>query len=333
MLRILGLRLSTDRYIEKTQGQMLLHTWNERHQERDFRKNLFQGLSRILLNIARVPLPRIGSFTVNDDGSLLLANRPLSVVVQQLENEQIPVDIPRHLTYTSVDSYVIDILNCLHDSRLRHQPNGASDKSDCIYQMSALAAMKAVSSLFLRRDLCHGPFLFNLTDLHQSNIFVDEIWNITCLIDLEWALSSPIEMIYPPRWLANQDINQMDEEIYDPVRQEFMDILEHTEQELSIQPHQRLSPVTKQAWEMGMFWYTLARRSPMGLVRVFYDHIQPILASWHEENSEFYTIMLEYWTINSIPFIDQNLADKEDYDRQLRQAFEDKADETLEDAP
>ncbi len=209
MLRILGLRLSTDRYIEKTQGQMLLHTWNERHQERDFRKNLFQGLSRILLNIARVPLPRIGSFTVNDDGSLLLANRPLSVVVQQLENEQIPVDIPRHLTYTSVDSYVIDILNCLHDSRLRHQPNGASDKSDCIYQMSALAAMKAVSSLFLRRDLCHGPFLFNLTDLHQSNIFVDEIWNITCLIDLEWALSSPIEMIYPPRWLANQDINQM----------------------------------------------------------------------------------------------------------------------------
>ncbi len=43
--------------------------------------------------------------------------------------------------------------------------------------------------------------------------------------------------------------------------------------------------------------------------------------------------MLEYWTINSIPFIDQTLADKEDYDRQLRQAFEDKADETLEDAP
>lgn len=88
----------------------------------------------------------------------------------------------------------------------------------------------------------------------------------------------------------------------------------------------------KQAWEMGTFWYTLALRSPMGLVRVFYDHIQPILASGHEENSEFYTIMLEYWTINSIPFIDQKLADKEDYDRQLRQAFEDKADETLEDA-
>ena len=305
---------------------MLLHTWNERHQERDFRKNLFQGLSRILLNIARVPLPRIGSFTVNDDGSLLLANRPLSVVVQQLENEQIPVDIPRHLTYTSVDSYVIDILNCLHDSRLRHQPNGASDKSDCIYQMSALAAMKAVSSLFLRRDLRHGPFLFNLTDLHQSNILVDDNWNITCLIDLEWALSSPIEMIHPPRWLANQDIDQMHEETYDPVRQEFMDILEDTEQEFSIQPRQRLSLVMKQAWKLGTFWYTLALRSPMGLVRVFYDHIQPILASGHEENSEFYTIMLEYWTIESIPFVDQKLADKEDYDRQLREAFEQAAE-------
>jgi hypothetical protein len=31
----------------------------------------------------------------------------------------------------------------------------------------------------------HGPFPLQLTDLHASNIFVDEDWNITCLIDLE----------------------------------------------------------------------------------------------------------------------------------------------------
>ncbi|KAK5310436.1 hypothetical protein LTR93_012030 [Exophiala xenobiotica] len=135
--------------------------------------------------------------------------------------------------------------------------------------MSALAAVKATSSLFLRRDLRHGPFIFSLTDLHQSNIFVDENWNITCLIDLA--------------------IDQMDEKIYDPVRREFLDVLEKTERELSIQPQQRLSVVVKQAWEMGTFWYTLALRSPMGLVRVFYDHIQPILANGHEKDDGFYT--------------------------------------------
>ncbi len=76
------------------------------------------------------------------------------------------MDIPRDLTYSSTDSYVIDTLNCLHDSRLRHQPNGVNDMGDCIYQMSALAAMKAASSLVLRRDLRRGPFIFSLTDLH-----------------------------------------------------------------------------------------------------------------------------------------------------------------------
>ncbi|KAJ9617962.1 hypothetical protein H2204_013254 [Knufia peltigerae] len=313
-------------YIEKTEGQMLSCTWNERHEEKGLRRNLFRNLSRILLNIAQVPLPRIGSFTVDNNGFLHLANRPLPLVTHQLENEQIPVDIPRHLTYTSTDSYVMDTLNCLHDSRLRHQPNGVSDTGDCIYQMSALAAMKVTSSLFLRRDLRHGPFVFSLTDLHQSNIFVDDDWNITCLVDLEWAFSCPVEMILPPRWLANQEIDEMDEKIYDPVRREFLDILEETEQELSTQFRDRLSVIMKQAWEMGTFWYTLALHSPMGLVRVFYDHIQPILANGHEEKGAFYTIMMEYWTIETTPFINKKLADKEDYDKQLRQAFEDQVE-------
>ncbi len=82
----------------------------------------------------------------------------------------------------------------------------------------------------------------------------------------------------------------------------------------------------KQAWEMGTFWYTLALRSPMGLVRVFHDHIQPILANGHEDNDEFYTIMMDYWTIKTSPFINKKLADKEDYDRQLCQAFGDKVE-------
>lgn len=151
------------------------------------------------------------------------------MVIHQLENEQIPVDIPRDLTYTSVDSYVIDTLNCLHDSRLRHQSNGVSDKADCVYQMSALAAMKAVLSLFLRRDLRHGPLALSLSDLHQRNIFVAENWNITCLIDLEWAFSCSVEMIHPPRWLANQAIDEMDEMTYDSFRREFLNVLERTE--------------------------------------------------------------------------------------------------------
>lgn len=305
---------------------MLSSTWNEERHNNEIRENLFRGLSRILLDITRVPLQRIGSFTVDNNGFLLLANRPLSMIIHQLENEKIPVDIPRQLTYTSADSYVADMLNCVHDSRLRHQPNGASDEADCVFQMSALAAMRALSPIFLRRDLCRGPFFLKLNDLHQSNIFVDDNWNFTCLVDLEWAFSCPVEMIQPPHWLANQTTGKLDDKIYDPLRREFVDILERSEQELAIQPQQRLSSAMKQAWETGAFWYVAALDNVWAFTSVFYEHIQPMLARDHKENNDFHFVMMEHWTIEPFPFVRKKLADKEDYDRQLREAFEDKAD-------
>ncbi|RMD42687.1 hypothetical protein DV735_g2401, partial [Chaetothyriales sp. CBS 134920] len=167
--------------------------------------------------------------------------------------------------------------------------------------MCALAGMKTTLSLFLRRDLRHGPFSFTLTDLHQSNILVDKDWNIKCLIDLEWAFSCPIEMINTPQWLTNQSLDEMDRATYDPIRREFLDILEKTEQQLSLQS-----------------WYPLSS--------IFYDHILPIVANGHEDNEDFYVIMMQYWTIDTTSFIHEKEADKEDYDRQLLEAFGDKGD-------
>lgn len=318
----LGVGYLIIKFIEEAQGTMLSNTWSDRRNMTKLRKNLFRGLCQILLSVVRSPLPRIGSFVVDDDGFLLLANRPLTLEVHELENEKIPVDIPRHLTYNSVDSYVADILAC-HDSRLHYQLNGASSTEDCIYQMSALTAMKAVSTLFLRRDFRNGPFVFAFGDLHQSNIFVDENWNIQCLIDLEWVCSRPIEMIHPPRWLTNQDIDMMDEGEYDTIRREFMEALEEMEQESATAAHAitRLSEVMKRGWAMGTFWYTLALRSPTGLCRLFYDHIQPKLVKGHEDDGAFYRIMMYYWTRNAATFIRDKTKDKELYDLQLRDAF------------
>jgi hypothetical protein len=38
---------------------------------------------------------------------------------------------------------------------------------------------------YVKRERRNGPFYLQLTDLHASNIFVDENWNIAYLIDLE----------------------------------------------------------------------------------------------------------------------------------------------------
>ncbi|MCJ1340090.1 hypothetical protein MMC09_005384 [Bachmanniomyces sp. S44760] len=310
-------------YIEETQGQMLSNTWNDRQHESNLRKNFFRDLSRILLNVAHVALPRIGSFIIDDDGFLSLTNRPLALEIQDLENEQIPVDIPREFTYSTVDSYVVDTL-AFHDNRVKYQPNGTTHIGDGIHQISALTMMKAVSSLFFRRDLRRGPFMLNLTDLHQSNILVDEDWNIKCIIDLEWACSRPVEMLHPPHWLTNKSVDTMDADEYDKVHREFMDIFVNVEEELLAEDPEitKLSPIIKQGWEMGTFWYVLALQSPTGLDRLFYDHIQPRFAKGHEDDSDFFRIVMYYWATNVREFLKRKEKDKEDYDLRLREAFE-----------
>jgi hypothetical protein len=171
-------------YIDRSRGKMLSETWEEGRHNVQLRTNLFHGLSRTLLALTRTPLPRIGSFVLDENGYLRLNNRPLTLQIHQLENEQIPVDMPRNVTHTSIDSYINDVLS-FHESRLRHQPNAVSHLEDGFYQTSALMVMRSIWSCYFRRDLRRGPFFLTLTDIHQSNIFVDDEWNIKYFIDLE----------------------------------------------------------------------------------------------------------------------------------------------------
>lgn len=254
----------------------------------------FCDLSQILLSVTRVPLPRIGSFIIDNNGYLHLTNRPLSLEVQDLENERIPTNLPRDRTYSTADSYITDILG-FHDSRLRNQPNAINDIGDFIYQVSALTAMRTVFPSFFRRNLRHGPFVLSFTDLNQSNIFVDENWHITCLVDLEWVCSRPIEMVRTPTWLTNKAVDEIAEESDDYYRiwVEFLDVVSTEEEEhnnTAVAEHSGrmpLSVIMKQSWETGTFWYSLALDSPTGLFAVFYKQIQPRFLRKCPENDAF----------------------------------------------
>jgi hypothetical protein len=245
--------------------------------------------------------------------------------LHELENERIPTGIPRDYTYSTVESYVMDIL-AMHDSRLRNQPNAVNNVQDCGYQMSALAAMRTVSPLFFAPNLRRGPFVFMLTDLHQSNIFVDEKWRITCLVDLEWAVSRPIQMTEPPYWLTNKGVDEIDVEEYDKLRREFMTIMRAEEtRNFSKCPRNdakislSLSDIMEQAWRTGTFWYSLALSSPTGLFTLFYERIQPLLSK--HGSSEIGEIMPFYWGKDVGKFVATKLADKKKYDSELQLAF------------
>ncbi|KAL3476312.1 hypothetical protein BJX99DRAFT_258631 [Aspergillus californicus] len=179
--------------------------------------------------------------------------------------------------------------------------------------------MRSVWPCFFRRDFLRGPFFLNLTDLNQSNIFVDKDWNIKYVIDLEWACSQPVEMNHPPYWLTNQAIDLIENDDYENLHKEFMEAFIAEEKEAGSDFH--LSHIMQQGWDKGTFWYALALSSPTALFKIFYDYIQPRFSKAHDDPA-FWQITMPYWTFNALNFIERRAEDKKEYDAALRKAFE-----------
>ena len=147
-------------YIENDQGEMLSNTWHEKRLDARLRTNFFQDLSRILLSIIRIPLTKVGSFAIDHGGFLRLKNRPLSLEIQELENEEIPTNMPRDYTYSTVDSYVTDTLR-IHGNRLRHQPNAINDTGDLYLPNICLGRDAHGLPIFLQIGTPPWPFYFH----------------------------------------------------------------------------------------------------------------------------------------------------------------------------
>ena len=120
----------------------------------------------------------------------------------------------------------------LHENSFLSNPNAAYGEDDCRGQMAAMTLLRMLSHHYVERKRRTEPFYLQFTDLYASNIFVDQQWNITCLIDLEWVCALPIEMLAVPYWLAGHGIDEIvDNNLYefDLIRQEFMKIFEAEE--------------------------------------------------------------------------------------------------------
>ncbi|KAL6868775.1 hypothetical protein ACO1O0_000092 [Amphichorda felina] len=306
----------------EAKGDPLAQSWLKHQKDASYRQRLFRDLARITISMNRTSLPRIGSWTFHSNGCITLSNRPLDLHLQMLENEGIPSGIPRHRTYTSVEPYLSDLLS-FQDNKILHQPNGVQDEADGQGQLAALTALRAVTHKFIRPEYRDGPFFLSLTDLHQSNIFVDEHWNIETIIDLEWAYSKPVEMQVPPFWLTSRAVDQFEDahaiSEYESILQEFLAI--HAEEEKKRNGAARYAPIQRQVWRTGGFWYFYAVTVPKGMYNLFGKHIQPLFNEGNATLSVFDKVFFSYWGIGASKTIQAKLKDKEDYDAKVREAF------------
>ncbi|KAI1922967.1 hypothetical protein LOZ60_005452 [Ophidiomyces ophidiicola] len=295
-------------------GRILSGDWKSILHDTSRRRTLFNDLGRIMVALNSIPLPRIGSLSMNNDGVIDVTNRPLTLRLHTMENEGIPI-IPRDSTYESIEPYLLDFLQC-HDNRIHYQPNAVHDHNDGIMQCSSLVMMRGVMHQYLSRQHRNGPFLLTLTDLHASNIFVDEDWHITSLIGLEWACSFPVEMQIPPYWITCQAIDSMGSkeqlEEFTAVITEFMDIFEKQEK-MFRGADATQAKIMKNCWENGSYWYFLAVHSPKGLWRVFRDHIQRRFCEEHLTEPLFDHIVAPYWAVGTQELIKKKVADDVEY--------------------
>lgn len=312
-------------WIESEDEQMLSNVFNQPHTETQT-QNLYRDMARIIISLARVPLPRIGSWTINNDSQLSLSNRPLFCHLQRLENWSISSGIARDTTYTSADTFYLDLL-AGHDNRLRYQGNAVFSENDARHQAADLILMRACLSQFTDRSLRDGPFVMHLSDMHSSNIFVDKDWNIKHIIDLEWACSLPLEHLLVPYWLTGRGVDELtglEYERFEKCYRQLTDAIRQEEINISLRYNgtiYSLAATMDRAWDQRHYWYLSALKSPKGLFNLFRDQLQPLYEE-PPEGTSLSAAVSPFWALGMSSFVGSKLKGFTQYLQEVRDIFD-----------
>ncbi|KPM44968.1 hypothetical protein AK830_g1608 [Neonectria ditissima] len=173
---------------------------------------------------------------------------------------------------------------------------------------------------------CPKPYrLFGIVDEKLSsevgaNIFVDEDWNVKCLIDLEWICALPVEMLDVPYWLTGCSIEEICGEeynTYDKVRQEFMDVLEKEEHKSMIEHGISISRTMEEMWDSKGVWFWHCLTSVDAMNFLLEDHLCPPRCL----SSEVERAVSEFWCDDAGDVVKRKLADKAKYEELLKSRF------------
>lgn len=314
-------------FIEPTRGQPLFQTWSTGRKDAAKRQNLFQGISRLMLGLAQAPLSRIGSFTFHNDGTISLANRPLTAEVAILENDGAKQVMSLDETYEHVGSYVADLLD-LHDNRFSAQPNAIKDEADRYYQMTIQMLLRSMASNHLDRSLQRGPFRMQFTDIHPGNLIVDDDWNITTLIDLEWICSRPPQMIDVPYWITSKSIDEVCSsehlEEYTKAKEDFMAQFEKEERKASIEglgsSSASLTEIIRCTFSSRATWFFHALDSVNAMYLIFEHQLRPqFMASAIPDVVDKY--FARFWRPDIVKIVQGKLREREEYEASLQTLF------------
>ncbi|KAG5807450.1 hypothetical protein H9Q74_011578 [Fusarium xylarioides] len=309
-------------------GQMLSNTLPHHFKDLERRERLFRGIARAMLSLARVPQPRIGSFQFHDDCHVRLTNRPLICSMMMFENDGTRRAIERTETYSCTESFASDMIS-YHDNHFIGQRN-AGDEVDCREDMAMRTLLRGLSCKYLKKEFRNGPFVLQFTDLHASNIFIDDDWNVTCLLDLEWISALPVEMLAVPYWVTNRKIDEIahkkdedkegDEdhfEEFNEARQQFMRVF--GEEEAKAGSDTPFSRVMQDTWNSKAFWFWHCLTSVDAMRWLIWDQICPQFGA--HLGSDLSRMLSKFWCQDSQEMVNKKMNEVGVYEKELCDVF------------
>ncbi|OAA59533.1 hypothetical protein SPI_05731 [Niveomyces insectorum RCEF 264] len=289
-------------------------------------RNLFRGLSRIILALARIPQPRIGAFRFYDDGTIALDNRPITCDMLDNENQGAPRTVAVDTTYTNTDQYVADLAR-FHDQRFRAGRNAVCGEADGQCQMAVRALLSAVTPHFIHKDRRHGPFALLMSDLNASNFMVDNDWNVTGMFDLEWIISGPIDLPRTPTWLTWDSLDHMADKGYEEFsrkRDAFMEVFKAEERLADTGALEAacggrtLSSIMDESWVSKQAWFYEALLCCCSLDIITKRQLVPL---FYGKDGIPWRTLFRLWCTNPAEVVAAKLADRAAYVDELARLF------------
>ena len=169
---------------------------------------------------------------------------------------------------------------------------------------------------YLDQSLRHGPFCRQFTDLRQGNLIVDDAWNITGLIDLEWICARSPQMIDIPYWITSRSIDEICSRDYlaeyTAARESFMTAFKEEEEKAT----GGLSNTIDNAYLSRATWFFHALDSINAMYLIFERQLRPqFIYSFPERVDPYFAV---FWTRQVKDVVERKLQEKEEYDRKLR---------------
>lgn len=186
--------------------------------------------------------------------------------------------------------------------------------------------MRGVLHHFISREYRNGPFVLTLTDLHRSNILVDDEWHITSLIDLEWTCSLPIELQCPPHtgctgglWMTSNMASLYGRSTASSLKSSIISKSRRGKERCRGDATDIFqAPIMRECWNRWSFWYFQAMNSPKGLLRIFNQHIQHMFCEEHCTKRVFNRVVSPYWAVGAEKIIKQKIKKEDKYKKSTK---------------